>query len=582
VNKHGHTSFQVHKTGEVAVGIGIDQDGSVESSLVDTVGSEAKQSVNPHEQARRAAQAVIQRADQRHGSGSNDVTNSSLYQQAAAMRSNGHYQVDDYSFSTINIHNIPKDVESPKPANTTSSFLKMPKWMEGFAPGSTGGKPYSPPYGIPANITSDTNLAPPIRGNHQDWWSNSPKVTFDTDHPDKRSKWSNLSHTQRMGAGVIWVALMCTLMGVTIWSLNKPAEEVYEGDRSSSLKGFMPGQIGTSVPTLAPTDRPTRPPTTRSPVSGYSSLHGKGSNTSPRPTRSPTTPRPTRSPVVPPTSSPSGSPTSAPTATVIEQVQGAPSTCTDDQGYFLNHLMNPKDCAWLWNEKDGYTDRKDKNCGTALYPRTDLGSACRATCGIYNGCATELPAAVNQTPESPSYESITFMSDVASYLMPSQTQGDANSDQKCTDVNDRTFKNHLGSDKTCEWLHNDKPGQTERKDKNCGYGSYPITELGQNCPQTCIWYNKSGCSAVPMRRSIEPNLRAADTSSTRCVNGSGKYENHHGDHKQCQWLHEPDRPNIEKFRQDKNCGTDEFPITDLGSKCPWSCKEYNGCSELRS
>jgi hypothetical protein len=573
VNKHGHTSFHVHKTGDVAVGIGIDQDGSVESSLVD-----AQEPVSP-QAARRAAQAAMQKVVQR-----NDMINSSLYQQAASMRNNGHYHVDDYSFSTINIHNIPKDnVGSPKrnDGSNNRSLLKMPKWMESFAPSVANSKYNPPEYG---NITRDTNLAPPIRGNHQDWWSNSPKVTFDTDHPDKRSKWSSLSHSQKVGAGVIWVALMCTLMGVTVWSLNKPPQEVYGGDRSSSLTGFVPG----AVPTLNPTDRPTRPPVSRSPVSGYSSLHGKGSDTSPRPSRSPITSRPSNSPVVSPTSSPSSSPTSmSPTA--------PPNSCTDDAGYFLNHLMNPKDCYWLWNEKDGYTDRKDKNCGTALYPQTDLGSACRATCKEYNGCITDMTAVSNEvaanenemiesissTPESASYESISFRSDVTTYLTPSQVQGDASTAQMCSDVNDRTFKNHLNSDKTCEWLDNDKPGQTERKDKNCGYGSYPITELGLNCPQTCIWYNKSGCSAVPMKRSIEPNLRAASTSSTGCVNGSGKYENHHGQHKQCQWLHEPDSPNIEKFRQDKNCGTDDHPITDLGTKCPWSCKDYNGCSELR-
>lgn len=266
VNKHGHTSFQVHKTGQVAIGIGIDEDGSVESALVDS----REEHLSPNT-ARKAAQAVIQRADRRH-----DMTNSSLYHQAATMRNNGHYQVDDYSFSTINIHNIPKDdVEASRRGDNTatSSFLKMPKWMEGFAPGTKQG--YTPSeYGIPANITSNTNLAPPIRGNHQDWWSSSPKVTFDTGYPDKRTRWSNLSHSQKIGAGVIWVALMCTIMGVTIWSLNKPHDEVYESDRSSSLTGFMPSG-STGAPSADPTNRPTRPPTTRSPVSGYFGLHGK-------------------------------------------------------------------------------------------------------------------------------------------------------------------------------------------------------------------------------------------------------------------------------------------------------------------
>ena len=276
VNKHGHTAFQVNKTGQVAVGIGIDQDGSVESSLVDTAENYENQHSSPHvnpQAARQAARAAIQRVDSRPSSG-NDMTNTSLYQQAASMRNSSHYQVDDYSFSTINIHNSPKDdVGSPKRSTPSSSgFLKMPKWMESFAPGNVK-QGYSPPeYGIPVNITSNTNLAPPIRGNHQDWWSSSPKVTFDINQ-EKKSRWGNLSHTQRLGAGFIWVALMCTVMGVTIWSMNKPTEEVYPGDRSSSVQGFIPTSGGT--PTINPTDMPSRPPITNSPVSGYSKLHVK-------------------------------------------------------------------------------------------------------------------------------------------------------------------------------------------------------------------------------------------------------------------------------------------------------------------
>lgn len=300
----------------------------------------------------------------------------------------------------------------------------------------------------------------------------------------------------------------------------------------------------------------------------------------PRPSRKPITLNPTSPPVVSPAlSSRTSSPSRPLSAGATALVQAAPSSCTDNQGYYLNHLFNPKDCAWLYNDKDGYTDRKDKNCGTALYPQTELGSACPGTCALYNGCVTELPTSTASS-ESATYDGIAFMSGTADYLTPTQTESPTNSVQFCADKSG-TFKNHLNSDKTCEWLYNEKPGQTDRKDKNCGHDQYPITELGQNCPQTCIWYNKSGCSFI-QTRSVEPNLRAVDVSSTRCVNGSGKYENHHGDRKQCQWLHEEGLPEIEKFRQDRNCGTDQHPITDLGMKCPWSCREYNGCSKLRN
>ena len=202
-------------------------------------------------------------------------------------------------------------------------------------------------------------------------------------------------------------------------------------------------------------------------------------------------------------------------------MQPAPESCTDNQGYYLNHLLNPKDCEWLDNDKEGYTDRKDKNCGTALYPQTDLGAACPGACALYNGCATEFPPADTVSPESSNYD-LSFMSGTTEdYLTPTQTQSGSSSIELCSDSSG-TFKNHLGSDKDCVWLDNDKPGQTERKDKKCGYGAYPITELGQNCPQTCIWYNKVGCSAI-QRRSIQP-----DVGYTQYVNGSGNYANHHG------------------------------------------------------
>ena len=254
--------------------------------------------VNPST-ARKTAHAVMQRADARGSAGGgghyntaaynddgNDMTQMSLYDQAASIRNNGHYHVDDYSFSTIKIHSPKEDAGSPKRVYSTKnnnngkslSILKMPKWMQGFAltKGYTPGE-----YGADPNITKETNIAPPIRGSeYQDHWtSSSPKVTFDTrghynDDDEKRSRWNSLSDAQRIGAGVIWVALMCVLMGVTIWSLNKPQQSVY-GENASSAQGLIGAAMNTGAPTSDPTPRPTRPPTSLSPVAGYSSLHGK-------------------------------------------------------------------------------------------------------------------------------------------------------------------------------------------------------------------------------------------------------------------------------------------------------------------
>lgn len=319
MNKFGHTSFQVSKmTNGVAVGIGVDQDGSVELPLVDVekhhrsvdrsgvnrgeMGGNVNmyhvrgEDVDPR-QARQAAEAVLKRANQGNHINYNDENknnvNGSLYDQASAMRSSGHYQVDDYSFSTINIHNVPKAsddmAQQPdrKKSRIEGSLLlsKMPKWFAGLAPGVTNESiGYNPPH----NITSDTNIAPPIRGSSQDWWSTTPKVTFDAGYGGnggkKNSRWNRLSSAQKIGAGVTWVALMCTLMGVTISELNK-SNKSNDNGQSSSATGFMPvmdfvTDMPTAIPSLGPTmmpvtSRPTRAPVTRSPVSGYSYIHGK-------------------------------------------------------------------------------------------------------------------------------------------------------------------------------------------------------------------------------------------------------------------------------------------------------------------
>lgn len=321
IDRHKHTSsFHVHETGHVAVGIEIDRDGSVESALVTEAvtpkqrGSPKSSSNNlyhhhPHHAsrsapspnsppvnpgtARQTARAVMQRADARGGHNNstyNDMTDMSLYDQAASVRNNGHYQVDDYSFSTIKIHSpkeehattfgSPKRLYSNNDVGNTanavkSSILKMPKWMQAFA----RTKGYTPgEYGADPNITKETNLAPPIRGEYQDHWASSPKVTFDTgghfdEERSQSRRWNGLSHTQRIGAGVIWVALMCILMGVTIWSLNQPPPSVY-GENASSAQGLV-GAANTGAPTSDPTPRPTRPPISLSPVAGYWSLHGK-------------------------------------------------------------------------------------------------------------------------------------------------------------------------------------------------------------------------------------------------------------------------------------------------------------------
>merc|ERR1719221_2208829 len=116
---------------------------------------------------------------------------------------------------------------------------------------------------------------------------------------------------------------------------------------------------------------------------------------------------------------------------------------------------------------------------------TKLGAACPATCAIYgNGCNVETSV-------------------------------------KCTDSSG-DYLNHLANPKTCEWLHNDKGSdRTDRKDKNCGYGSNPMTKLGAACPATCAIYG-NGCNVE---------------TSVKCTDSSGDYLNPLANPKTCEWLH---------------------------------------------
>ena len=386
----------------VAIGIGYNSDGSVETGLLDFE-QEAKdpESQHQHHQNQHHRQQQVPPPPSQ-----GNTEKYSFYEQASQIRNSGHYQeegvVDDYSFSVVD---LPKATDIMGPAakkargGSKDSFLQMPKWFAGFAPGagnsssniSSGSK-----HSLPNNITSETNIAPRPRGNSQEWWANSPKVTFDTEYGRKKSRWSNMSPHQKIGAGVIWVALLCALMSVTVSQLRKSANVNMDPGQSSGAMGYLPvASVQTDSPTLfpssspsnnptpnptpLPTNRPTLPPITKPPTNGYASIHEKDYDGTEHPTRSPTTSRPTS----PPTSEPTPVPSSAPT--VSQKVQAAPEInyCTDDHGYYLNHLENPKDCVWLYNDNEGESDRKNKNCGNHEFHMTALGAHCQVRICFY-------------------------------------------------------------------------------------------------------------------------------------------------------------------------------------------------------
>lgn len=524
--------------------------------------ADAEQGLNARGEAERVLSAVENRHNN-HGNSMNSL-DSSLFDQANQMRHAGHYN-DDYSFNQMNLTDIPispKDgLGSPprlteRKANVRDNFL--PKWFSAFSPArfqNGGMSPY---------MTSETNIAP--RGSSgastassSGWISN--KMMFDNFNPNGVRKrgisghWERLSPAKKVSVGVVLVALVCTIMGVAVSETKKN----YAAREQAALALAManqptpsPTSEPTAIPSLAPTNYPTRNPISRSPVAGNVGVHGKASDGSPRPTRMPVTMTPTGSPEDKPSSSPTTSSSVAPSV-------AATASCTDKMGEFQNHLGNLKTCDWL-NKEAGFSDRKNKNCGTqwpdgSIFPVTELGVNCQSSCSLYNACGL-----MNARTQEFDYE------------RPSA----ATSEMLCEDQ-DGLFKNHLDNEKDCAWLENGKTGHTDRKSKNCGWGPHLITELGWNCPQTCIYYNGIGCWDPADKTSVAGmSTRTSAGNSTaseehQCIDGSGTYENHIGEDKACDWLHT-------EFRLERNCGYDRHDITPLGKECPWTCREYNECS----
>ncbi|KAL7546605.1 hypothetical protein ACHAWF_009986, partial [Thalassiosira exigua] len=564
-----------------------------------------------------------------------------IYKQAASSNHTGQYNsaapataasslavVDDYSFSNVNLSSPGKDHSGHNPnrpsyrwgpstpgaetngADGAKGFLAF-KWLDNAFGGSSSSKNQDGGY-LPPGITADTNIAP-----------RSPRVSFENDfgpacfRNDKGKRyWARLSPAQRIGAGVIWVALLCTIFGVTVSEVkkanaNRAVEERARAQAQAMLDlqaipepTYIPSSVPSSEPTGYPTARPTTPAPTRKPVTpsptaqgniqGYGGVHGKTYDGTAHPTRSPITAAPSKSPTPKPTAGPTAPPTLEPTDTptvAIEATPVVPTDCNDEGGYYPNHLLNPKNCAWLHNGLEGHTDRKDKNCGgrpvldeftgsTVVYPATPLGLKCRRTCGLYNGC-----------------ESFSVAGGVGN-MRPWQGKGGKSPQVKsagahgCKDV-PGTHSNQLGNLKTCEWLDL-KEGQSVRKDMNCGTGENSITPLGRACPETCAagGYEVDASCATQVSGghvlrtyssplysySVNTPLKEPAVASS-CVDGDGAYIDNKRLPKTCAWLagegHTDE--NIARHRRQKNCGADGHEATQLGKECPDTCRAYNDC-----
>lgn len=584
-----------------------------------------------------------------------DALNTSIYHHAASIHSAGHVKVtdttmmkDDCTFSNVDL--------SGKRAADSSSIQQR----DNVGGGSL--RDILLEWCI-NNLSSSSSTIDPITHHRYG-------VT------KKDGWWDCQSPVRKMGVGLIWMILLCTIFGVTVSQL-KSNNGVPSEKEENTLRAFVdtsglnmsdiylappapelePELEPTTFPTGMPTEestlpQPTMMPVTESPIAQNYLVHLKTSGmTVTRRTFSPVTSKPTTSPTVKVSEGEQGS-SDSPTVK-IDSVQAAPASeilnddmdgdkntsrigadwlCVDiTSGLYKNHLGNPFNCTWLHNDKDGYTDRKDKNCGgrviknklwggTMVYPTSELGGICRATCRLYNGCdssdAGTVPTSTNGS--TPGMTAMTNQVVSKKHFSPCQ---DSQSE----------FLNHLKNRKTCDWLYNDKPGMTDRKNKECGMDGHPVTDLGLACPSTCSVYNKGECigsevaeippnddaeeqdedkeensklaallkemevteeevvkltdarkkvtapSSASMKKESEKRIYNTNTLPT-CNDAKGEYLSHQSKLKDCNWLF--NKKDGKTDRKDMNCGTPKYQLTELGEMCRKTCSAYdnNGCS----
>mmetsp|Transcript_20130 Transcript_20130/g.43719 ORF Transcript_20130/g.43719 Transcript_20130/m.43719 type:complete len:1029 (-) Transcript_20130:138-3224(-) len=109
------------------------------------------------------------------------------------------------------------------------------------------------------------------------------------------------------------------------------------------------------------------------------------------------------------------------------------------------------------------------------------------------------------------------------------------------------FDTHIGESEPCSWLG--VGNGSLKKAFNCQDQS----EAALFCQAQCSAYN--GCDDLT------------------CEDMSGTYQSHTGWTAQCSWL----LTGQGTLKLEQNCGTEEYPITELGKRCQAACGEYNGC-----
>jgi hypothetical protein len=228
--------------------------------------------------------------------------------------------------------------------------------------------------------------------------------------------------------------------------------------------------------------------------------------------------------------------------------------CVDEDGSWLNHMGNYRQCRWFFTDEFEVAEKKRLNCGV-----TEIGQRCKEACG----CG-KLDEGLVDVPSPAGSEAEESYVDVL--------KEEANDEEeKCEDP-EGDWMNHENNLRQCRWLDIDgEIDADEKKSLNCGK-----TELGVMCQCKCGTFVDSSSlekeeqkSFAATQLSFVNSLQEQVKEQIRCEDEEGDWMNHENNFRQCRWL-DIDGEIIADAKKMLNCGK-----TEIGLKCKETC----GCGE---
>ncbi|GFH44414.1 hypothetical protein CTEN210_00888 [Chaetoceros tenuissimus] len=253
---------------------------------------------------------------------------------------------------------------------------------------------------------------------------------------------------------------------------------------------------------------------------------------------------PTKSPTASPTKSPTSAPTASPIAPTFAAFPLPPpsNSCEDLQGFTFPLLFNTterRDCAWLTDNPNQISTRKNKYCG-----KTHVKAACKKTC---DSC------------------------DI------SDAEGDDVFERLNPDENGNTVE------LSCSWLTQNKDAKEKRIYDYCFADDVCETAsaVGDSCPVACGFTNGDNeyrqcpleVGAIPIPPTMSPVASPVESASSGSDDPDFTFPltNQPGKRGNCEWLTKTNA----NLRKDRYCKD-----THIYSMCQKSCNGFFGASDI--